>query len=382
MFDVRDVWGTPMQMLRRVRVAGWKSIKDQTIELTPLTVVIGANGAGKSNLLSLFKLLNILFGGTPGLRNYVGMSGYADSLFHYGSRETPVAELELIFETDAGESRYDARWAAAAGGSLIFTEERVESSRVGATASQVVNLGAGHPETNLIRSAEDGNPTSAAVLKLLRSCRLFHFHDTSENSAIRRPSYIEANRFLYPDAGNLASMLYLYKEKNPAAYRRITATVRQMVPDFADFVLEPSPLNDQQVFLKWTHRGRDYEFGPHQLSDGSLRFIALATLMLQPEEKLPLLIALDEPELGLHPAALEILAGMASAAALHSQVVFATQSSVFLDHFEPENVVVVNSHSGASEFTRLSSEELAAWREEYTLGEIWEKNVVGGGPYG
>jgi predicted ATPase len=155
-----------------------------------------------------------------------------------------------------------------------------------------------------------------------------------------------------------------------------------MVPDFADFILEPSQLNEREILLKWTHKGRDYEFGSHQLSDGSLRFVALATLLLQPEEKLPLLIALDEPELGLHPAALEVLAGMARAASLHGQVVFATQSSVFLDDFEPEDVVVVNSRSGASEFKRLSSEELAAWREEYTLGEIWEKNVVGGGPYG
>ena len=281
----------------------------------------------------------------------------------------------------------------------------------------MVDLGAGHPETNLVRSAEDGNATSAVVLQLLRSCRLFHFHDTSENSAIRRPSYIEANRFLYPDAGNLAAMLYLYKQRYPAAYRRITATVRQIVPDFADFVLEPSQLNEREIFLNWIHKGRDYEFGPHQLSDGSLRFIALATLLFAPEEKvlfskarstawsgditqssswssnvsqpllwpelsLPSLIALDEPELGLHPAALEILAGMARAASLHCQVVFATQSSVFLDHFDPEDVVVVNCRSGASEFKRLSSEELATWRDEYTLGEIWEKNVIGGGPYG
>ncbi len=375
-----------MPMLKRIRVAGWKSIKDQTIELSPLTVVIGANGAGKSNLLSLFKLLDVLFAATPGLRNYVAINGYADSLLHYGSRETPAAELELTFETDAGETCYVARWAATASASLVFTQERVVVRRDGAGRTSVVDLGAGHSESNLIRA--DGqlfpplDPVSTETLELLRSCRLFHFHDTSERSAVRRPSYIEANRFLYPDAGNLAAVLYLYKMRYPAAYRRITAAVRQMVPDIEDFVLEPSSLNPQQIFLNWTHKGRSYEFGPHQLSDGSLRFIALATLFLQPEERLPLLIALDEPELGLHPAALEILAGMARAASLHCQVVFATQSSVFLDHFEPEDVVVVNCRSGASEFKRLSADELAAWRDEYTLGEIWEKNVVGGGPYG
>lgn len=371
-----------MQMLKRIRVLGWKSIKNQAVDLTPLTVVIGANGAGKSNLLSLFKLLNAMFANTPGLRNYVGQSGFADSLLHYGSRETPVAEMELVFVTDAGETTYFARWAAAAGGALIFTEERVEFHRTGSQRPIVVDLGAGHPETNLLGSADGGDQTSVVALKLLRSCRLFHFHDTSENCAVRRPCYVEANRFLYPDAGNLAAVLYLFRQHHPTAYRRITATVRQMVPDFDAFALEPSKLNDKQILLNWTHRGRPYEFGPHQLSDGSLRFIALATLLLQPEDKLPLLIALDEPELGLHPTALEILAGMAKAASLHCQLLFATQSSVFLDHYEPEDVVVVNCRAGTSEFHRLNAEKLEAWRADYTLGEIWEKNVVGGGPYG
>jgi predicted ATPase len=177
-------------------------------------------------------------------------------------------------------------------------------------------------------------------------------------------------------------MLYLFSQQHKMAYRRISATVRQMVPDFEGFVLEPSKLNDKQILLNWTHKGRDYEFGPHKLSDGSLRFIALATLLLQPEENLPTLIALDESELGLHPAALEILGGMSRAASEHSQLVFATQSSVFLDHFEPENLVVVNSRSGTSEFQQLDAEKLAAWRADYSMGEIWEKNVIGGGPYG
>ena len=371
-----------MQMLKQAHIVGWRSIKDQTLDLTPLTVVIGANGAGKSNLLSLFKLLNAMFANTPGLRNYVGMSGFSESLLHYGSKETPVAEMKLTFTTDTGETSYFARWAAAAGGTLIFTEERVEFQRTGTTQPMVVDLGAGHSETNLLRLADDGNQTAGVALRLLRSCRLFHFHDTSDSCAARKPCYVEANRFLYPDAGNLAAMLHLFRNQHPTAYRRITATVRQMVPDFDSFILEPSKLNQTQVLLNWTHKGRDYEFGPHQLSDGSLRFIALATLLLQPEENLPLLIALDEPELGLHPAALEILAGMARAVSEHSQLVFATQSSVFLDHFEPENIVVVNSRSGASEFLRLDAEKLAAWRADYSMGEIWEKNIVGGGPYG
>lgn len=371
-----------MQMLKRIRVVGWKSIKDQTIDLTPLTVVIGANGAGKSNLLSLLKMLNAMFGNTPGFRNHVALSGFADSLLHYGRKQTPVAEIELTFDTHQGLTSYFAQWAAASGGTLIFTEERVEFLRTGTSRSSVLDLGAGHSETNLLRAAEDRDQRAIVALKLLRLCRLFHFHDTSDQSAARSPCYIEANRFLFPDAGNLAAMLYLFHQRHPTAYRRITATVRQMVPDFEGFILEPGRLNEKQILLNWSHKGRDYEFGPHQLSDGSLRLIALATLLLQPEDNLPLLIALDEPELGLHPSALEVLASIARATSQHAQILFATQSSVFLDHFEPAEVVVVNSVSGGSEFLRLKEDQLDAWLDNYTLGEVWEKNVIGGGPYG
>ncbi len=370
-----------MQMLKQIRLKGWKSIKDQTIDLTPLTIVIGANGAGKSNLLSLFKMLNAMFANTPGFRNFVGLNGFSDSLLHYGTKQTPTAEMELTFQTETGDTAYFVRWAAASGGSLIFTEERVTFNRNGGSTPVVVELGAGHSESNLAKAAEDGNQTANVCLHLLRSCRLFHFHDTSDNSVARQPCYIEANRFLQPEAGNLAAMLYLFREKHPAAFRRITGTVRQMVPDFDGFSLEPSNLNEKQILLNWTHKGRQYEFGPHQLSDGSLRFIAMATLLLQPSDKLPLLIALDEPELGLHPSALEVLSEMARVASLNSQLLFATQSSILLDYFEPKNVLVVDCSEAVSEFKRLDTASLEVWRSQYTLGEIWEKNVIGGGPY-
>lgn len=371
-----------MQRLKRMRLQGWKSIRDQTIELTPLTVLIGANGAGKSSLLSVFKLINAMFANTPGLRTFVGLNGFADSMLHFGSKTTPVAEMELVFDTDTGETTYYARWAATSGGSLLFTEERVSFHRTGAHYPLVVDLGSGHTETHLIAEADSGNRTAEVVLRLLRGCRMFHFHDTSNTSSVRKTCSIETNRYLFPDAGNLPAMLYLFREKHPAAFRRITATVQQMVPDFDSFVLEPRELNASQILLNWKHKDRDYEFGPHQLSDGTIRFISLATLMLQPTEKLPLLLTLDEPELGLHPAALEILAEMVMAASQHTQIVLATQSSVFLDHIDPGDVIAVDCKAGVSEFRRLNPDKLTHWLELYTLGEVWEKNVVGAGPYG
>jgi predicted ATPase len=177
-------------------------------------------------------------------------------------------------------------------------------------------------------------------------------------------------------------MLYLFEKQHPENLKRISGAAKQMIPAFHSFLLEPSRLNDKQILLKWRQEGSEYDFGPHQLSDGSVRFLALSTLFCQPPELLPLLIAIDEPELGLHPAALEVLAGMVKAAAQNCQVILATQSSTLLDHFDPDDVIVANSRNGASVFNRLSESELSSWLQEYSLGEIWEKNVVGGGPYG
>ena len=369
-----------MQMLKKIRLAGWKSIQDQTIDLQPLNIMIGGNGAGKSNLISFFKLLNAMFAQQPALQEFIGTAGGADAVLHFGSRRTPVAEIELVFDTVSGQSSYYARWAAAAMGTLVFAEERCEFLQTGHSTPQVVQLGAGHTESRLNDCAA-GQPSAGVLLGLLRRCHRFHFHDTSERSAIRGPSYIHADRFLYPDGGNLASMLYLYQQTHPAVYRRIVASIRQVIPDVAELILEPQRLSPNDILLKWRQQGRDYEFGPHQLSDGSLRFIALTTLLLQPADSSPLLIALDEPELGLHPAALGLLTGMARSASMGCQLLLATQSPVLLDGFDPADVLVVDNQDGASQFRRLTFESLREWLDDYTLSEIWEKKVIAGGPY-
>jgi predicted ATPase len=176
-------------------------------------------------------------------------------------------------------------------------------------------------------------------------------------------------------------MLYLYHQRYPIAYRRIVAAVRAVVPYFDDFVLEPLRLNPRNIELRWRAKGAEYDFGPHQLSDGSLRMIALATLLLQPEEDLPALVLLDEPELGLHPAALRVLADLMRHAAEHCQLLVATQSAALVNHFTPDDIITVNVKDGASSFERLDAEKLKDWLDDYTLGELWERNVIGGGPY-
>ena len=368
-----------MVKLTNITLSGYKSIEQMALDLGPLNVLIGPNGAGKSNLVSFFKLLHEI--SAARLQAFIGTSGGADSLLFYGPQTTQNLAATLTFETQV-KYTMDLQYAAA--DTLAFVAEDFPLQRGGQLAVEhnraVGGVGGGSFETQLHQSAEQGNPGAANMIELLGSLCVFQFHDTSTTSGMRRSVYIHDNRHLRHDAGNLAAVLYKLQQTQPTTYRRIVATVRQIAPWFGDFVLKPLELNKENVRLDWKERHSDVLFGPHQLSDGSLRATALITLLLQPRGDLPSVIVIDEPELGLHPHALVVLACLIKEAAYHCQIVVATQSTCLLDEFETEEVVVVDRDDRESVFKRLDEEELAEWLEEYSLSELWEKNVLGGGP--
>jgi predicted ATPase len=367
-----------MNQLKRIEVKGFKSIRSAEIELRPLNVLVGANGAGKSNLISLFKMLGYM--STSALQEFIGRSGGADSLLHYGSRQTPVMSCEFQFATKTGTSTYTQRLAYAAVDTLIFVDERVGFQKPQYPSPQDKALGAGHKESGLPEHAKAGDKTAQVILKLLRGCRVFQFHDTSETAHVRKTAYIEDNRYLRSDAGNLAPFLYSLRETRPEHYSRIIATIQQIAPFFADFDLAPSRVNPKNILLNWRDKDSKFLFGPHQLSDGTLRAMALITLLLQPEEYLPDVLFVDEPELGLHPVAIHLFAALLRSVSAHHQVVVSTQSVSLVDRLEPEDVIVVERQEDESAFRRLNSVDLDEWLQDYTLSELWEKNVIGGRP--
>lgn len=348
------------------------------LELTPLNILIGANGAGKSNLISFFKMLNEMMAGR--FQQYIGISGRAQSLLYFGPKTTLQIEAKLEFEVESGSDTYLLRLFHAAGDTLIFAEETLSYLETGRESPRLDGLGAGHQETNINKAIEEEKVTAKVLKRLLDRCRVYHFHDTSPTAGVRQSCYVGDNRWLMPDAGNLAALLLRFREGdgNPA-YQRIVGTIRLIAPFFDDFVLEPDA--SHRVILNWREKESDRVFGPHQFSDGSLRAICLATLLLQPEDEFPKLIVVDEPELGLHPYALNVIADLFSKASLHTQILISTQSSSFLDNFNPKDVIAVNREGKESKFKRLHPEDLEIWLEEYSLGEVWEKNVIGGGPH-
>jgi predicted ATPase len=213
------------------------------------------------------------------------------------------------------------------------------------------------------------------VYKALSSWRLFHFHDTSDEARVKRDCEINDNQSLKPFAENLSAFLYKLKISHKAHYDGIVDHIRLVAPFFKDFDFNPSA---DSVSLMWKEKYSDDYRDAYYLSDGTLRFICLATLLLQPTP--PSTIVIDEPELGLHPYAIEILAAVIKKAAATTQILVSTQSVQLIDNFSPEDIIVVDRKDKESVFRRLERIDLGEWIKEYSLGEIWQKNLFGANP--
>lgn len=360
--------------LFRIHIQGFKSIRDQSLELDNLNVFIGGNGAGKSNLINVFNFLNKII--NQELTLYAGQSGGANSILYFGRKHTEKLEIEVVFRNPPHENTYDLILIPTDMDNFLFEREATYYRYMPTNPRPYSDdAWSGHSEAKV---AESTQRIAKYVKAHLESYRIYHFHDTSPSSPPKQTGDIDDNRFLRPDAGNLAAFLYLMKEKNNAHYQNIEDTVRQLTPFFKGFKLTPTELNLEKIRLEWEEKGSDTYFNASALSDGTLRFICLSTLLLQPN--LPSVVLIDEPELGLHPAAIQVLAGMLQSASTHAQLLVATQSVTLINQLEPDQVWVVDREDRESKFRHLKGTDMSSWLENYSLGELWEKNILGGRP--
>ncbi len=362
--------------LKKITLKGFKTIQSlEDFEPGRLTALIGPNSVGKSNFISFFHMMSWALAAPGNLELFVSQQGGASTLLHDGPARTREIETEITLQTDAGENQYAFRLVFAAGDTLIFADERYRFSRSKyPTIAKWTETRAGYHDPQLpILAAED---TTARVIRdILRKIVVYQFHNTSDTARIRSKWSMHDNRWLKEDAANIAPVLLRLRENDGKCYQRIVDTIRLIVPFFSDFELEPQY---DSLLLGWRERNSDQVFSVSQASDGMLRIIALVTLLLQPEQDLPDVLILDEPELGLHPYAINIVGGLIRAVSTRIQVILATQSMPLVDCFEPEDIVVVERDGRSSTFKRLDSESLGGWLENYSISELWEKNVFGG----
>ncbi len=358
-----------MSKVKSLSISGYKSIKElSNFVLNNLNVLIGANGAGKSNFIGLFRLLNEMY--EQNLATYVQVQGGPDAVLHFGRSNTDKFHAEFYFDNNG----YKFDLIPTNDNRLIFEREESWFAGVHFNSQPSAILGMAHEESKLKKAKDQYSPY---VRKSVSNWRVYHFHDTSETAKVKQKHNKDDNLRLKSDAANLAAYLQLLKENHEQAYIRIVETVRLVLPFFGDFIHR----NQEIVELEWYQKGKpDTPFKAHLLSDGSLRFICLVTLLLQPIRLLPDTILIDEPELGLHPYAITILADVFKQVSEDKQLIISTQSVELINELMPEDVIVVDQEEGASTFNRLSSTELTDWLEDYSLGDLWKQNVLGGRP--
>lgn len=354
--------------ISRLVLHGYRSIKECDLELGRLNVLIGANGAGKSNFIGFFRLISRILDGQ--LQTTVGLAGGPDALLHFGRKKTESLHAELYF----GNNGYRFTLRPTHDNRMMFLHEALWWNVHGDW----------RPASGHFESCADQQKGKTKiyghVVPAMRSWRLYHFHDTSHSALVKQIHNINDNEYLRDDARNLAAFLLRIRTTHEEHYQRIVKAVRLVAPFFGSFHLRPTVENRERIQLEWTEQGQDEPFSSSALSDGTLRFICLAVVLLQPQEFMPKTVLIDEPELGLHPFAVSVLAGLMKSAAQEHQLIVSTQSVELVNEFDAEDLIVVDRRGGASTFQRPDSQALESWLEDYSLGELWKKNLLGGRP--
>jgi predicted ATPase len=362
--------------LKSFTIKGYKTIKAiEVFEPRSINVLIGPNGAGKSNFISFFKFLSWMLNSDGRLREYVAFLGGANDILHDGTDVTKSIEGELSIQTGSGLNEYKFSLMFAKPDRLVFKEEKYRFIKNGFEGdANWSSCGVGHEEARL---PEVVNPTATTILNLLRKLIVYQFHNTSDTAPMRTKWSVADGRWLKQNGENLASFLYRLQQQENPYYLRIVKYLRLVFPFFDDFVLYPE---FGQILLRWKEKSTTKEFNAGQASDGMLRTIALIGLLGQNPKDLPAVLFLDEPELGLHPSAIDAVAGLIKAASLHCQVFVATQSISLVNNFDLDDLVVIDRKGRDSVCHRPDSGVLQVYLEEFSTGQIWEKNVIGGRP--
>jgi predicted ATPase len=361
--------------IKELTIRGFKSIRKlEKFQLDELNILIGANGAGKSNFIDYFQMLSELVRGR--LQRWTRNQGSADRIVSFGVKETD----QLMSFIKFGLNGYKFILEPTIDGGFVFQEEKIFFD--GFYGKKWIPLGDGHTEAKLKKEYKSSPKGSEAdyCYSSISNWKVYHFHDTSETAGVKRLGSLHDNEYLRPDASNLAAFLYRISAEHQDIYQQIRKTVRLAIPFFDDFIFKPRklPTEEKQIRLLWQGKDNDYIFWPSQLSDGSIRFICLVTALLQPDP--PSTIIIDEPELGLHPYAITLLGSLLRSASKRMQVIVSTQSVPLVNEFSIEDLVIIEREKGDTLFKRYEEKEVVHWLEDYSLGELWEKNILGGRP--
>lgn len=370
-------------MIEQINIENYKSIRDAKIPLKNLNVLIGSNGVGKSNFISFFDLVKNML--DQNLGRFILEQGGIERFLYCGSKNSKYIKGTIDFNNTNAffftlNPTIDNKAFIQESGNYSIQESGDYFNGFGDATKDYSTWHKQYYDKAVEESKimQIDNSRVKYLQSYIKNLIVYHFHDSSKDSPLRSSCSVDDNHMLKHDGSNLAAFLYRLQQTEPQSLRVIEGVIRSIAPYFKGFKLQPSRIIPDQIKLEWEQYNSDMYLDAQSFSDGTIRFIALATVLLQPD--LPATIIIDEPELGLHPSAINKLAALMKRTAKKTQLIVATQSVNLVDCFDAEDIVVVDRKDNQTEFKRLSSDDLSAWIDDYSMGEMWEKNVIGGQP--
>jgi len=345
------------RMLKKVTIRNFKSIKDAEIDLQNINILIGANGAGKSNFIAFFDMVGALLNGD--FAGFVQRQGGYEHLSYNGNETDQIIEGTLDFD-DADTFHFNVN--------PTDNKFLIRDADYNYNSQWLKDYDASSKNTS------ECCQQSEYIKNCTRYFTAYHFNDSRSLSKMCSGCSVSDNEVLRRDGSNLAACLFRLQQERQRDFLYLESVIHSVVPDFKQFKFVENASDERTVSLKWEQTGTDTCFNGAYLSDGTLRFIALTTLLLQPIENATIII--DEPELGLHPNAINKLAAMVQRAALKNQVIVATQSVSLINRFQSEDIIFTDKGNSTT-LKRVANDDIKGWMADYSLGEIWEKGIIG-----
>lgn len=372
--------------LNNISISHFKSIANvHELVLADLNVIIGANGAGKSSFISIFQMLENM--SRRNFQNFCIDSGDANSLFFFEGAKSQPIKLGFDFKNGKIKTCYNLEIILSPKETALISQEYMEydGDIISDNEGTEDNPATGYrTESQLYRWGSDKKRYKLhyPVCETINSWRTYHFHDTSIASFLRKSSQFGTDKNLLQTGENLAPYIFYLRERHPDIYTYLVSAIRCIAPFFLDFVFpytwEQARENNQKISLAWKQTCSERLMQPWQFSDGTLRFIALVVALIQPDP--PAIILVDEPEIGLHPAAISFISGLLHDASTRTQVIVTTQSPLMLENMDPHNIIVMTSQNNKSSCEKLDAKSLKTWLEDYTLCDLWMKGLLATGP--
>jgi predicted ATPase len=403
-------------MFDYIKIERFRTFKKVELEMPRLAVLIGPNGGGKSNLLDLLMLmaeagrgeLAVGVNKRGGFRNIAfGFDSSHEVRVEFRFREAlgQVSQTLTLPMSEAPEKEaLDIRFRVGLRGlgvNFRVSEEhlRVESPDGPADGLEIDRDERGtefrkriesipmFEEQKLVESVElaifqvrdkDKYEESWAVLRQFQGMVFYRDIDVGPESPVRQPALVTTGIRLSPDGRNLSSALYSIQQEYPDVWGEILEILKTAYPGFAKITV-PAGGGDGKVHLRWFEEPYQREgVTANLLSDGTLKLLCLIAILMSPDP--PPLICIDEPELGLHPDWIKLVAEMLQSASARTQLIVATHSPQIVAGLDPEQVIVTEKIDGETNLTRLERRDLEKWLKDFNLSDLWLAGHLGGHP--